>query len=212
MRFNLIEDFINVMSKAVYYINDEEGYSYQVRPLIYDAKFKIEEETTQAIAWISFPDLKPTFFVKEALFSLASAAGKPKHLDSATINKTRPNCTRVKVQVNLLADLPEYVEVEIITSQTKESRVEQVKIKYDYLPKYCGECSLQGHNKQECRILHPELRQELPEKEENKGKPTNGEMEATPTNKQEQPYDCHRHRQRHQRNPTRRRFINKGYL
>ncbi|KAH0638995.1 hypothetical protein KY290_036298 [Solanum tuberosum] len=44
-----------------------DGYSYSMRPLIYDAKFKVEEETTQAMAWISFPDLKPTYFVKEVL-------------------------------------------------------------------------------------------------------------------------------------------------
>ncbi|KAH0655674.1 hypothetical protein KY285_030556 [Solanum tuberosum] len=46
---------------------------------IYEAKFKVDEETTQAMAWISFPDLWPTFFVKESLFSLASALGKPIH-------------------------------------------------------------------------------------------------------------------------------------
>lgn len=68
MRFNLIEDFVNVVSRSIYYINDKDGYSYQMRPLLYDAKFKIEEETSQAMEWISFPDLKPTFFVKESLF------------------------------------------------------------------------------------------------------------------------------------------------
>jgi len=68
-----------------------------MKPLIYDAKFKVEEETTQAMAWISFPDLKPTFFVKESIFSLATAVGKPIHLDMATINKRRPSCARVKV-------------------------------------------------------------------------------------------------------------------
>ncbi|XP_070040107.1 uncharacterized protein [Nicotiana tomentosiformis] len=59
-----------------------------------------------AMAWISFPGLLPTFFVKECLFSLASAVGKPMHLDMATRNKTRPSCARVKVLVDLLADLP----------------------------------------------------------------------------------------------------------
>ncbi|KAG5610940.1 hypothetical protein H5410_022221 [Solanum commersonii] len=153
MRFNLIKDFINGMSKNVYYINDKDGYSYQMRPLIYDAKFKIEEETSQAMAWISFPDLKPTLFMKESLFPLATAVGKPIHLDLATVNKTRPNCAKVKVQVDLLADLPKCVETEIVKSTTKESRVEQVKIKYDFLPKYCKKCMLQGHNEQEYKVI-----------------------------------------------------------
>ncbi|KAG5611139.1 hypothetical protein H5410_022420 [Solanum commersonii] len=91
IRFNLEEDFINMMSKNVFYILEKEGYSFPMRPLIYDAKFKVDDETTQAIAWISFTDLKPTYFVKESLFSLALAVGKPLHLDMATINKTRPS-------------------------------------------------------------------------------------------------------------------------
>lgn len=65
-------------------------YVLPLRQELYRAfhKFNIEEETTQAMAWISFPDLKPTYFVKESIFSLASAVGKPLHLDMATINKT----------------------------------------------------------------------------------------------------------------------------
>ncbi|KAM3305944.1 hypothetical protein P3S67_012813 [Capsicum chacoense] len=49
MRFDRVEDFVNVMSKSVYYINAKDGYVYQMRPFIYDAKFKSNEETTQVI-------------------------------------------------------------------------------------------------------------------------------------------------------------------
>lgn len=58
-----------------------------MRPLIYDVKFNVSEETTQLMAWISFSNLKPTFFVKESLFTLASAIDKPIHLDTAIVNK-----------------------------------------------------------------------------------------------------------------------------
>lgn len=68
IRFSLQEDFINMMSKTSYYFLAKDDYSYMMRPLIYDANFTIEEETTQAMVWISFPDLKPTFFVKESIF------------------------------------------------------------------------------------------------------------------------------------------------
>lgn len=113
IRFTREEDFINMISKPAYYILSKDGYSYMMRPLIYDAKFNAEEETTQAMAWISFPKLRPTFFVKESIFSLASAVGKPLRLDVATINKIRPSCARVKVQVDLLADLPKVIELEV---------------------------------------------------------------------------------------------------
>ncbi|WMV25697.1 hypothetical protein MTR67_019082 [Solanum verrucosum] len=39
--------------------------------------FDPEKETSRAIAWISFPALPPIFFVKEVVFSLAAAVGKP---------------------------------------------------------------------------------------------------------------------------------------
>lgn len=50
------------------------------------------------------------FFGKESLFSLASAIGKTIHLDNANINKTRPSCARVKVQVVLLGELSKFVD------------------------------------------------------------------------------------------------------
>lgn len=59
---------------------------------------KAYEETTTAIAWISFPALPPNFFCDEALFSLTTTVGKPLQVYIVTKNKTRPNCTRVKVE------------------------------------------------------------------------------------------------------------------
>lgn len=60
--------------------------------------------------------------------------------------------------MDLLYDFSDNVEMKIVNSTTKASRIEKVKIKYDFLPKYCKECKLQGHNDLECRVLHPELR------------------------------------------------------
>lgn len=57
------------------------------------------------LAWISVLDLFSLFFVKESMFSLASAIGKPLSLDMVKINKTRPAYTRVKVQLDLLDDM-----------------------------------------------------------------------------------------------------------
>jgi len=76
----------------------------------------------------------------------------------ATINKTRPSCARVKVQVDLLFDFPKFVEVEVRNDDTKESRVEKVNIPYDMLLKYCKHCKVQGHEEEEYRVLHPKLR------------------------------------------------------
>lgn len=61
--------------------------------------------------------------------------------------------------VDLIANLSKYVAMEIVNSTAKKSRIEKVKIQYDFLPNYCKKCMLLGHNEQECRILHPELKQ-----------------------------------------------------
>uniref|UniRef100_M1AZZ6 Uncharacterized protein n=1 Tax=Solanum tuberosum TaxID=4113 RepID=M1AZZ6_SOLTU len=106
-----------------------------------------------AMAWISFPNLLPTFFVKECLFSIAAVVGKPIQLDQATINKTRPSCARVKVLVNLKGTFPKVVKMNIEDEKTGEVRTTMVEIKYDYVPKYCGECKMQGHDREDCRVL-----------------------------------------------------------
>lgn len=98
----------------MYYISDKDGYFYQIRTTIYDAKANIYEETTQAMAWILFFNINPTFFMKESTFSLASTIGKPILLYLTTVNKTRPKCARVKVQEDLLVELPKCMEIEIV--------------------------------------------------------------------------------------------------
>lgn len=50
IRFNLIEDFVNIMAKSVDNITAKDGYSYQMSPLIYDANFSTTKETFQAMA------------------------------------------------------------------------------------------------------------------------------------------------------------------
>ncbi|KAG5581386.1 hypothetical protein H5410_052013 [Solanum commersonii] len=54
-----------------------KGWTYPMRTLKWDPLFDPEEETSTTIAWISFPALPPNSFVREAVFSLATAVGKP---------------------------------------------------------------------------------------------------------------------------------------
>lgn len=125
-----------------------------MRTLIYDFRFKVNEETTMAMAWINFPNLLPTFFVKESLFSLAATVGKPIQLDQETINKTRPSSAHVKVLLDLMGTFPKVVHMNIENKVTEEIRNTIEEIKYDYVPKYCLECKIQGHNEANCRVLN----------------------------------------------------------
>lgn len=148
---DLFEDFVTLMSKPSYQIVDKNGAYYPMITLIYDEKFTVEAETSQAMAWISFPDLLPTFFGKETIFSLAIGIGKPIYVDAATTNKTRPSCARVKIQVDLLGDLPDCVEIEIKNKENVTTRVVKIRVEYDILLKYYKKCKLLGHNEDECR-------------------------------------------------------------
>lgn len=132
----------------------KNGYSYLMCTLIYDSRFRVNEETSMAMSWISFPNLLPMFFVKECLFSLASTVGKPIHVDQATINKTRPSCARVKVLVDLKGSFPKVVQMNIENVETGEIRTNMIAIQYDYVPKYCLECKMQGHNKENCKVIN----------------------------------------------------------
>uniref|UniRef100_A0A0V0IIV3 Putative ovule protein n=1 Tax=Solanum chacoense TaxID=4108 RepID=A0A0V0IIV3_SOLCH len=141
-----------MISKGAFYVKCKDGYSYLMRTLIYDSRFNVNEEASLAMAWISFPNLLPTFFVKECLFSLAVAVGKPIQIDQATVNKSRPSCAHVKVLVDLKKNFPKVVQMNIENEATGEIRYNMVAIKYDYVPKYCFDCKMQGHSNEECRM------------------------------------------------------------
>jgi len=154
-----------MISKGPFYINCRDGYSYLMHTLIYDSRFKVSEETTMAMAWISFPNLLPTFFVKEVLLSIASAVGKLIHLDQATIKKTRPSCARVKVLVDLKGKFPNSVQMNIEDPKMGKIRLNMIKNQHDYVSKYCLECKMQGHNKNNCKAGEMARRKEEPTKQ-----------------------------------------------
>uniref|UniRef100_A0A3Q7J6Q5 Uncharacterized protein n=1 Tax=Solanum lycopersicum TaxID=4081 RepID=A0A3Q7J6Q5_SOLLC len=51
MRFIHEDDFINMICKTNYYIFlSKDGYAYLMRPMLYDTRIPVAEETTQAMA------------------------------------------------------------------------------------------------------------------------------------------------------------------
>ncbi|KAH0642118.1 hypothetical protein KY290_033722 [Solanum tuberosum] len=81
-----------------------------------------------------------------------------------TQNKTKPSCARVKVEVNLLGELPMGIKRE-----DREVVEKWIPFRYNYNPKYCKPCKLQGRNEKNCFVLLPELyRKEENEKVEGK--------------------------------------------
>ncbi|WMV31015.1 hypothetical protein MTR67_024400 [Solanum verrucosum] len=110
IRATLMEDYVHLLSKPAFYIS-QRNWSFPMRTLKWYPMFDPDEETTIAIAWISFPSLPPNFFGRETIFSLAAAVGKPLQVDMATRNQTRPSCARVKVEVDLLGEFPKRIKI-----------------------------------------------------------------------------------------------------
>ncbi|XP_049399858.1 uncharacterized protein LOC125863933 [Solanum stenotomum] len=110
IRSTLLEDYVHLLSKPAFYINQQNG-SYPMQTLKWDPMFNPEEETTTAIAWISFPSLLPNFFGNETIFSLVAAVGKPLKVDMATRNQTRPSRARVKVEVDLMKEFSKRIKI-----------------------------------------------------------------------------------------------------
>lgn len=57
------DNLVIMSSNNVFYYLDKESFFYSMRPLIYDVKFKVDDETTSAMVWFFFPGLK-TIFLK----------------------------------------------------------------------------------------------------------------------------------------------------
>ncbi|KAH0641898.1 hypothetical protein KY289_032872 [Solanum tuberosum] len=85
----------------------------------------------------------------------------------ATQNKTRPSCARVKVEVDMIGEFPKRINIGM-RKKTGEINEKWIPIKYDYVPKYCKTCKLQGHNEKEHFIIHPDLYPKEEDEEENK--------------------------------------------
>lgn len=98
---------------------------------------------------------------------MARAIGNPLHIDLATQNGTRPSCAKVKVEVNLLAKFSQRIKRVEEDDETGPDESKWIKIKYDYLSKYCNTCRKQRHNELECWVIHPELHKRYDDKVEN---------------------------------------------
>ncbi|KAK4378142.1 hypothetical protein RND71_000004 [Anisodus tanguticus] len=160
IRCSLFEDYLTLMSKPNWNIQ-EKGTIFSMRTFKWSTWFDSEEETSLVVTWISLPGLPPTYFGEAQLFSIAAAAGRPLAIDVATKNKTRPSCARVKIEIDLLKEHPKRFQIEAADETGIKSK--WYPFRYDFLPKYCTNCKLQGHELSGCWKLHPEL---MPEKKQ----------------------------------------------
>ncbi|KAK4355058.1 hypothetical protein RND71_024029 [Anisodus tanguticus] len=189
IRCSLFEDYVTLMSKPCFLIQENRKY-HPMRTFKWEPWFNAEEESTIAHTWISFPGLAPNFYNEPHLFSFAAAVGKPLAIDVATKNKSRPSCARVKVEIDLLKEHPSKFQIRVGGGEKATSK--WYPYRYDFLPKYCTHCKLQGHDVNGCWKMNPDL---LPEKAKDGG---SGEgQEATQGNSKPNSSSANPSRQAH---------------
>lgn len=99
-----------------------------------------------------------------------------------------PSCARVKVEVDLLREFSKCINVGL---RKKSGEIVEmwININYNYVPRYCGNCKIQGHSEQQCYVLHPELYPKEEDEEKNSKEKEKGsnkrEKEEKPPEKEQ---------------------------
>ncbi|KAG5577421.1 hypothetical protein H5410_057555 [Solanum commersonii] len=120
VRFDRYDDYVLAAVKTVQYLL-YNGLQKQFRVFPWTIGFNPKEETSRYFVWISFPNLPLELFAKQSLLSIASAAGKPIAIDKATQDKLRPSTARVKVDLDLLENLPHRIRIQYVNQKTGKS-------------------------------------------------------------------------------------------
>nr|TKR78418.1 hypothetical protein D5086_0000282900 [Populus alba] len=91
--------------------------------------------------WIRFPNLPLQCWSPICLSKLASVIGKPLRLDTPTSSMTRLSYARALIETDLLAELPNLINISLPNGVTMAQ-----KVLYESLPKFCKKCRSLGHN------------------------------------------------------------------
>lgn len=121
-----------------------------MRLQLWTPTFRLEEETSIVPIWVTFPELSWHCYYMEVLSHLLAPIGKALYLDSTSIQKTRGNVAKVRVQMDITKDRPQHIwngfnEDDITVGRWR-------LIQYEDIPDYCGHCKHQGHSISNCMI------------------------------------------------------------
>jgi len=83
--------------------------------------------------------------------------GVPIIADKATLSKTKPTTTKIKVEIDITKAQISEIQI-VVKNEDGELESTNQRVEYENVPEYCFNCKAQGHSDENCRILHPELR------------------------------------------------------
>ena len=112
-------------------------------------------QLTSLPIWVKFYNIPLEYWTNTSLGCIASAVGKPLHLDSPTENRSRLSFARICIEVDLNCDFPKSALL-----KPGNDKYTTVRIEYPWVPHSCSHCKIYGHKTIHC----PYLRQRIPKK------------------------------------------------
>lgn len=111
-----------------------------------------KEQPSKIPAWVKFHDLPFELWNQDCLSRVASAVGRPLHVDQATAKtarqpgllQTKSTKARICIEISAQQDLPDEVTVVV------EGESVVVPIEYQVLPPMCNLCHVFGHPTLQC--------------------------------------------------------------
>ena len=104
-------------------------------------------QLTSLPIWVKFFNIPLEYWRNTCLGYIASAVGKPLHLDSPTENRSRLSFARICVEVDLNCDFPKSALLNL-----GNDRYTTVRIEYPWVPHNCSHCKVYGHKTLHCPI------------------------------------------------------------
>ncbi|KAJ4726796.1 Ribonuclease H domain [Melia azedarach] len=146
------EDYTRIWYRQTWYINGRA-----MRVFKWSTTFRCSEESPIVPVWVSLPFLPVhLMYCRHALFSIASAIGKPLRVDQATASLNRPSVARVLIEY----DISQPLLPRLWIGEGEDGFWQDII--FENVPHYCGACKHLGHTPDTCYITRPELRTSKP--------------------------------------------------
>ena len=95
--------------------------------------------------WVKFYNIPLEYWTNTCLGYIASAVGKPLHMDSLTENRTKISFARICIEVDLSSKFPKAARLNL-----GNGKCTTIRIEYLWVPHNCSHCQVFGHKVSQC--------------------------------------------------------------
>ena len=104
-------------------------------------------QLTSLPIWVKFYNIPLEYWTNTCLSYIASAVGKPLHMDSLTENRTRLSFARICIEVDLSSKFPKTARLNL-----GNGKCTTIRIEYPWVPQNCSHCQVFGHKISHCPV------------------------------------------------------------